>query len=154
MNDLGNLLIAQGGGPTAVLNATLVGAIHEARKLGVKRILGARWGVAGLVKDDLVELTELSAEQLQLLRNSPGATLGSTRFKPEAGDIQRIRENLEKRGIAGLIVVGGNGTLKAAEAIANEHKSVRVMGAPKTIDNDIPGTDRCPGFGSAARYVA
>ena len=149
-----NLLVLQGGGPTPVLNASLFGVIDEAARSGrFKRILGARFGIEGLIKSDLVELSSLPTIELQKLRTSPGASLGSTRYKASDADLESILQNLRASDVRALIVIGGNGSLRGAQAISDA-ADICVIGVPKTIDNDIPATDRCPGYASAARYVA
>jgi ATP-dependent phosphofructokinase / diphosphate-dependent phosphofructokinase len=156
---VGNLMIVQGGGPTAVFNVSLSSAIAEAvSQQGAGRVFGARYGMRGLVEDDIVELGQMTANDLEFLRNSPGAALGSSRYKPSEDDYGRMVENLRRREIRSMIFMGGNGTMRGA-ALVNEHcrnaeYSVQVIGVPKTVDNDIAMTDRCPGFASAARYMA
>jgi 6-phosphofructokinase 1 len=153
----GNLLVLQGGGPTQVLNASLFGVIDEARP-SYRRVLGARFGVEGLVKGDVVDLSAVPATEIARLKDAPGASLGSTRYKATAADLDRIIGVLRGHEVRSLIIIGGNGSLRGAEvigdAVARDGYDCRVVGVPKTIDNDIPATDRCPGFGSAARYVA
>jgi 6-phosphofructokinase 1 len=156
---VGNLMIVQGGGPTAVFNASLCSAISEAAgPTAIGRVFGARYGMQGLVKDDFVELGQMTAGELELLRNSPGAALGSSRYKPTEDDYDRMVENLRRREIRSMIFMGGNGTMRGASLVSKHcHDagfSVQVIGVPKTVDNDIAGTDRCPGFASAARYMA
>ena len=156
---VGNLMIVQGGGPTAVFNASLSSAISEGvSQPGMGRVFGARYGMRGLVQDDVVELGQLTAGELELLHDSPGAALGSSRYKPSEKDYDRMVENLRRRDIRFMIFMGGNGTMRGA-ALVSEHCrnagfSMQVMGVPKTVDNDIAMTDRCPGFASAARYMA
>ncbi|HEV2293519.1 MAG TPA: diphosphate--fructose-6-phosphate 1-phosphotransferase [Tepidisphaeraceae bacterium] len=155
----GNLLVLQGGGPTPVLNTSLFGIIHEARQhRAIRRMLGARYGVAGLLEDDLVDLSLLPQRELKQLKTTPGASLGSTRHKLTEADVEQIVTRLREREIRYLLLVGGNGSMRAADLIAQGAAALghelSVIGVPKTIDNDIPLTDRCPGFGSAARYVA
>jgi len=155
----GNLMIVQGGGATAVFNASLSSAIAEAisqPKIG--RIFGARFGVKGLVHGDCVELGQMTSAELQLLRNSPGALLGSSRFKPTADDFDRLVANLRRLDVRFLIFMGGNGTMHGAELVSQHCRAagfeIQIAGVPKTVDNDIVATDRCPGFASGARYVA
>ena len=152
-------MVLQGGGPTPVLNASLYGVLDEARKHSqINRVLGACYGVHGLLNGDVIDLTALSAATLQQLRLTPGASLGSTRHKQADADMQRIIGTLAKHDVRLLLLIGGNGSLRGADAIARAADrsgyEISVIGVPKTIDNDIPSTDRCPGFGSAARYVA
>lgn len=154
-----NLMIVQGGGPTAVFNASLSSAIAEGiRQPGIGKVFGARWGVKGLVQGDVVELGRMSGVDLHLLRNSPGAALGSSRFKPSEDDLQRAVDQLRRLDIRHLMFMGGNGTMRGAEVVSAFCRTVgfdvQVMGVPKTVDNDIAVTDRCPGYASAARYVA
>ena len=155
----GNLLVFQGGGPTPVLNASLFGVLDEARRHnGVRRIFGARFGVAGLLKDDLVDLSFVPQRELKRLKVTPGASLGSSRHKLTEADVEQIVDRLRERDVRYLLLIGGNGSMRAADLLARGAKALEhdvcVIGIPKTIDNDIPLTDRCPGFGSAARYVA
>ena len=155
----GNLLVLQGGGPTPVLNASLYGVIAEARQhRAFRRICGARRGVAGLLSDDLLDLSFLPQAQLKRLKTAPGAALGSTRHKLTDSDVEQIVLRLRERDVRYLVLIGGNGSMRGADLIAQRAAAlghdVCVIGVPKTIDNDIPMTDRCPGFGSAARYAA
>jgi 6-phosphofructokinase 1 len=156
---VGNLMIVQGGGPTAVFNTSLSSAISEAvSQQGAGRVFGARYGMQGLVQDDIVELGQMTANDLEFLRNSPGAALGSSRYKPAEDDYDRMVENLRRHEIRFMIFMGGNGTMKGASLVSEHCRdagfSVQVIGVPKTVDNDIAMTDRCPGFASAARYMA
>lgn len=154
-----NLMIVQGGGPTAVLNLTLASILEEAQSVKVfNKILGARMGTIGLVHSDFVEIGSLGRNDLGIMRESPGAVLGSSRYGAGDQDIKKIVFELVRRGITDLLFLGGNGTMLGADRILRECKrngyDLRVLGVPKTIDNDIVGTDRCPGYGSAARYIA
>lgn len=156
---VGNLMIVQGGGPTAVFNASLSSAISEGvTQPGIARVFGARYGMRGLVQDDIVDLDRLTAAELELLRNSPGAALGSSRYKPTDDDYDRMVENLRRRDIRCMIFMGGNGTMKGAAMVSARCRgagfAIQVIGVPKTVDNDIAMTDRCPGYASAARYMA
>ena len=154
-----NLMIVQGGGPTAVFNASLSAAITEGiRRPEIGRVLGARLGVKGLAQGDVVDLSLMAPEDLRLLRNSPGAALGSSRFKPDEADLHSMVAHLRRLDIRFLLFMGGNGTMRGAEVVSafcrNVGFEVQVVGVPKTVDNDIVATDRCPGYGSAARYIA
>ena len=153
-----NLMVVQGGGPTPVFNASLYGVIDEARRGGADRVLGARRGVEGLIAGDVVDLTSVSQPQLDLLKRSPGASLGSTRHKLLERDLEQIVDTLRGFDVDALVLIGGNGSLRGAELIAAAAQrsgyELQVVGVPKTVDNDIQVTDRCPGFASAARYVA
>ena len=155
----GNLMIVQGGGPTAVFNASLAAILTEAREHGrASKVLGARWGMKGLTEADFLDLTHLPPGEILAIRNSPGAALGSSRFKPTEEDLERCVEHLRRIDIRHLIFMGGNGTMRGAEVVrefcAQAGFEIQIMGVPKTIDNDIAATDRCPGFASAARFVA
>lgn len=154
-----NLLVLQGGGPTPVLNTSLYAVLDEARRSGqIARIFAARHGIEGLVKSDLVDLTHLTDTDLQSLKRTPGATLGTTRYKPTENELEQVITTLRKHEVRHLILIGGNGSLIGAhvinQAAHRQGYDLRVIGCPKTIDNDIPHTDRCPGFGSAANYLA
>jgi ATP-dependent phosphofructokinase / diphosphate-dependent phosphofructokinase len=152
-----NLLVVQGGGPTQVLNATLAAIVEEAQGK-FDRIYGARCGIKGLVQRKYVELSSLPAADLNLLRLSPGAALGSSRAKPTQDDLARVVEVLREWNVHDLLLLGGNGTMRGAETMSRFCREagfeVKVLGVPKTVDNDIAGTDRCPGYASAARYIA
>jgi len=154
-----NLLVVQGGGPTQVLNATLAAIVEEAKALNrFQRIFGARSGIKGLLKGGEVDLSRLPAAELKLLRVSPGAALGSSRAKPSEDDLRELIGYLRQREIRDLLFLGGNGTMRGAETVSRfcreSGHEVRVLGVPKTVDNDIAVTDRCPGYASAARYIA
>ena len=155
----GKLLVMQGGGPTPVLNASLFGVLDEAgRSAQFDALLGAQFGMEGLVRRDWIDLSSISSADLQRIRMTPGATLGSTRYKPTPDDFQQIIDRLRREDIRALLLIGGNGSLRGGHAIAEAAQELgydlSVIGIPKTIDNDIPITDRCPGYGSAARYIA
>jgi 6-phosphofructokinase 1 len=153
----GNLLIVQGGGPTPVLNTTLAAIIESARP-SCAAVLGARFGVEGLIRGDLLNLCWLSSAEIERLRITPGAALGSSRLAPGETDLQAILSVLRTHAVRGVIIIGGNGSLRGAaalaEAVSRDRQNCCVVGVPKTVDNDISGTDRCPGFASAARHVA
>lgn len=154
-----NLMIVQGGGPTAVFNTSLAAIIAEAqRQPSIGSIFGARFGVRGLIAGDIADLTALSASNLDLLERTPGAVLGSSRHSPAEGELARLAAVLRRYEIDSLMFMGGNGTMGGAHAVSEFCKSqgldVRIIGVPKTVDNDIATTDRCPGYASAARYIA
>ncbi|MFP5207898.1 MAG: diphosphate--fructose-6-phosphate 1-phosphotransferase [Acidobacteriota bacterium] len=155
----GNLVVIQAGGPTAVVNASLYAVLDSERRQKTSgRIFGSRNGLQGLIRGDLVDLGFLTSSQLELLRHSPGAMLGSSRVKPSEAELTGILRDLRERDIHQALFIGGNGTMHAALMISRFCKQanyeMQVVGIPKTVDNDINGTDRCPGYGSAARYVA
>jgi ATP-dependent phosphofructokinase / diphosphate-dependent phosphofructokinase len=155
----GNMIVAQGGGPTPVINCSLSGVLEEARrKKSIGKIFGAIHGVEGVLGESLVNLSILKDSHLRLLRKTPGAFLGSCRKKLTEEDYQRIISVFRKHEIRYFFYIGGNDSMDSADKInklsAREGYELRVIGIPKTIDNDLPYTDHCPGYGSAARYVA
>ncbi len=155
----GNLMIVQGGGPTPVFNTSLAAIVAEAQKQPrIGRILGSRAGIRGLLRNDVVELTHLTAAEVDRLRRTPGAALGSSRYQPTEAELERLAEALQQFEVEYLIFMGGNGTMRGAELISLYLQScgidICVVGVPKTVDNDIMQTDRCPGFASAARFLA
>ena len=154
-----NLMIVQGGGPTAVFNASLAEIVAEAqREASVERVLGARMGIGGLIGAEVADLTEMTAADLERLRQTPGAALGSSRYSPTEEELGRVVETLRGHDVGYLLFLGGNGTMRGAEIVGERCRSagldVQVVGVPKTVDNDIAATDRCPGYASAARYLA
>ena len=155
----GGLVVGQSGGPTAVINSSLVGVVHAALDSPeVTRIVGARFGVEGILSGDLVDLGRESPETLEALRRTPAAALGSSRYKLAPGDPERILAALEALGIRHFIYIGGNDSADTAHrvalAAAERGYPLRTIHVPKTVDNDLPLTDHCPGYGSIARFVA
>jgi 6-phosphofructokinase len=154
-----SLMIVQGGGPTAVFNASLAQVIATASASGhFEHILGARFGVGGLTRGDIVDLTGLSPALLEQLAATPGAALGSSRYSPTEAEMTALCDTVERCRVGALVFMGGNGTMRGAglvgEACRARGLNVRIMGVPKTVDNDLGLTARCPGYGSAARYAA
>jgi 6-phosphofructokinase len=155
----GNLLLIQAGGPTQVINETLFAALDETRRqCGTGKVFGARRGLEGLISGEMADLNLLTETQLAQIRNSPGAVLGSSRAKPSDEEMNTILEHLREREIHQVMLIGGNGTMRAALALSrfcrNERYEFQMIGIPKTVDNDIAGTDRCPGYASAANFIA
>jgi 6-phosphofructokinase 1 len=149
-------VIAQGGGPTAVINQTLVGAVLEARKRhpGAK-VLGARHGVRGIRDGDYVDLSAIPEAELKLIAGTPSAALGSTRDKPDAAYCEVILAGLKKAGADAFIYIGGNDTAGTQQILAEAAGgSMALVHAPKTIDNDLVENDHTPGFISAGEFVA
>ena len=149
-------VIAQGGGPTAVINQTLVGAVLEARKRhpGAK-VLGARHGVRGIRDGDYVDLSAIPEAELRLIAGTPSAALGSTRDKPDAAYCEVILAGLKKAGADAFIYIGGNDTAGTQQILAEAAGgSMALVHAPKTIDNDLVENDHTPGFISAGEFVA
>ena len=150
-----NVLIAHGGGPTAVMNSSLAGVIAATKKNNkVGKILAARHGIAGLLKNDIIDLTYLSDEQLELMRITPASAIGSCRYKLKEEDYEELLKILEAHHVGYFLYNGGNDSMDTCNIVSNIAKDLRVIGIPKTIDNDLAITDHCPGFGSAARYYA
>lgn len=164
---MSKLLVAQSGGPTAAINATVVGIVLEAQKNNqIKEVLGAKNGILGVLQEEFFSLSEKlrTQEQLDLLMQTPAAVLGSCRYKlgsweKNTEEYEQILLNLKKNDIQYFIYVGGNDSMDTVDQLSRYCKSrgedkMFIMGAPKTIDNDLMGTDHCPGFGSAAKYIA
>ena len=154
----GKILVAQGGGPTAVINQSLVGVALEARRFGqVQHIYGARHGVRGIVDEDFVDLTQETNHNLELVANTPSSALGSTRDKPDIAYCQEIFKVLQAHQIEHFFYIGGNDSSDTVRIVSQEaHKAgypLRSIHIPKTIDNDLVGNDHTPGFPSAARFV-
>ncbi len=155
----GKVLVAQGGGPTAVINQSLVGVVLEARRqLGVERVYGARHGVRGIVNEDFYDLTQETSHNLELVAGTPGSALGSTRDKPDLKYCQEIFQVLKAHGIGHFFYIGGNDSSDTVRIVSQEAARagypLRCIHIPKTIDNDLVGNDHTPGFPSAARFVA
>lgn len=153
----GNMLIVHGGAPTAVINASLYGAITEAKKYPeVEKIYGARGGSGSIVAGDFIDLTNLSQEDLGRLPFTPGSAIGTSRTPLVEEDYIAIAQALKHHNIKWLLFNGGNGSMDACGKVAAKVQGtdISVVGIPKTIDNDIAVTDHAPGFGSAARYLA
>lgn len=150
-----NALILHGGAPTAVINASLYGAVLELSAGKVDKILGARGGTGGVLREDFIDLQALSEKALRGLPFTPASAIGTSRDHLEQEDYEKIASILKKHDIRYLLVNGGNGSMDTCgKIVAAAGSDVRVVGIPKTIDNDIAVTDHAPGFGSAARYLA
>lgn len=153
------ILVAQGGGPTAVINQSLVGVALEARRFGdIAAVYGARHGVRGIVNEDLVDLGQESVGNLEAVAATPAAALGSTRDKPDRKYCQEIFRVLRAHEIDTFCYIGGNDSSDTvrivAEEAGRENYALRAIHIPKTIDNDLVGFDHTPGYPSAARFVA
>ena len=154
-----NLIVIHGGGPTAVINSSLYGVIAYAKTDSrVGKIYAAKNGTGGLLKEELIELTDVSDEKLELLKQTPGTAIGTSRDPLEKEDYEKMIAILDKYNIKYVLFNGGNGTMdtcgKLYEACKRLNKDISVVGIPKTMDNDLAITDHSPGFGSAARYIA
>jgi 6-phosphofructokinase 1 len=155
----GKVLVAQGGGPTAVINHSMVGAVLEARKFrNVDLVYGAYHGVRGIVNEDFLDLTQETSHNLEMVANTPSSALGSTRDKPDLKYCQEIFKVLQAHGIAYFFYIGGNDSSDTVRIVSEEARKagypLRCIHIPKTIDNDLVGNDHTPGFPSAARFVA
>lgn len=155
----GNAVIGQAGGPTAVINQSLVGVVEGLREGGaIGRILGARHGVRGMINDDFLDLTDTPHDKLNRVAATPSAALGSTRDKPDAAYCERIFEQLKKQDVRYFFYIGGNDssdTCRIVNQLSNQAGyELRCFHIPKTIDNDLMENDHTPGFPSAARFVA
>lgn len=152
--------MAQSGGPTAVVNASVAGIIAEALNHDcVEEIYGSLNGVVGLLQEDLVDLAAESQQQIRALKHSPGAALGSCRYKlKKTADLDRVLEVFKAHNIRYFFYIGGNDSQDTAAKISAHAQAqgyeLRVIGVPKTCDNDLPATDHCPGYGSTAKYLA
>ena len=155
----GDALIGQSGGPTSVINASLVGLVDGCRRTaGVKKVLGMRWGIEGFMAGEVVDLGRQSPATLKALRATPSSALGSSRHKVKDDDLPRILDRLKEFGVRQLFMIGGNDTMDTIHRVtayaAGQGYELRGVGVPKTVDNDLFGTDHTPGYPSAARYHA
>lgn len=152
-----NVLFVHGGGPTAVLNASLAGSLKALRENGFKgRVLFARFGTGGLLKRDVGIVPDLDDNGLDILSRTPGSAIGSGRDHLEAEDYFKLAENLHDLDVKYVVVSGGNGTMDTAKRLSQAclDKGICVVGVPKTMDNDLSVTDHSPGFLSAAKYLS
>ena len=160
----GNVIVGQSGGPTAVINSSLAGVYTAAKKAGAEKVYGMKYGIEGLIKNDIVDLdTKIKdPENLEILRRTPSSYLGSCRYRLPAEEVgkeiyEAIFANLAEHNITAMLYIGGNDSM---DTIAKLHSyaakigsDIKFVGVPKSIDNDLPGTDHTPGFGSAAKYL-
>ena len=155
----GNAIIGQSGGPTSVINASLCGIIEACRgQSAIGRTLGMRFGIEGFIKGDVIDLGRESPATIAALRTTPSSALGSCRYKVKDADFPQILAMLKKFDIRYYFLIGGNDTMDTIHRVETYCRSQGYeligVGVPKTVDNDLCGTDHTPGFGSAARYVA
>ncbi len=154
----GKVLVAQGGGPTAVINQSMAGVVLEARKFrNVELVYGAYHGVSGIVKEEFLDLTQETSHNIEMVADTPSSALGSTRDKPDLRYCQEIFKVLKAHGIGYFFYIGGNDSSDTVRIVKDEAKRadypLRCIHIPKTIDNDLVGNDHTPGFPSAARFV-
>ena len=155
----GRLLVGQSGGCTAAINSSLVGVVEEAAEHAeIAGVLGTLHGVEGLLRDEIVDLGRESRSTLQRIRYTPSAALGSCRYRLQDGDLERIVDVLRRHEVRYFHYIGGNDSADTSHRISlaasDAGYELRVVAVPKTIDNDLPVTDHCPGYGSIARFVA
>ncbi|MDO4432183.1 MAG: 6-phosphofructokinase [Aerococcaceae bacterium] len=154
-----NLLVLHGGGPTAVINSSLYGVIKQAKKSPeIDRIYAAKNGTGGLLREEFIDLTDLDDSTIEHLKQTPGTAIGTSRDPLEREDYEKMVDILVKHNIQYVLCNGGNGTMdtcgKLYEMCQEKGLSIRVIGIPKTMDNDLSVTDHSPGFASAAQYIA
>lgn len=165
MGKMGNIIIGQSGGPTAAINASIAGVYAKAKELGVEHVYGMVHGIEGFLEEKLCDMDSYFSDaiNLELLKRTPSAFLGSCRYKmPKPQDNEEVYEKiftlLDKYNIGCMFYAGGNDSMDTVKMLADyaaEHgKKQRFMGVPKTIDNDLPITDHCPGYGSVAKFIA
>lgn len=155
----GKLLVAQSGGPTPVINCSLLGVLEEATvQSSVSAVLGARDGVLGMLEGYFLDLHKLGVREKALLRTTPGAALGSCRHRLTEEETHRVIDVCRQHDVRFVIYIGGNDSADTAHRLhqvaAQDRYDLRVISVPKTIDNDLPVTDHCPGYGSVARFLA
>jgi 6-phosphofructokinase len=155
----GNAIIGQSGGPTSVINASLAGIVNATKEFdGIRNILGMRFGIEGFLARDIIDLGKESAQTIEALKITPSSALGSCRYKLVDEDLPRILRVLGGADIRYVFLIGGNDTMdtlsRVVKCAAGQNYDLVVIGIPKTVDNDLYGTDHTPGFPSAARYVA
>ena len=161
----GNVIIGQSGGPTAVINSSLAGAIKACWKEGIRRIYGMHYGIEGLLQEDIVDIEDYitSGQDLSLLKRTPSSFLGTCRYKlPEIKGNEAVYEKifdiLDSKNIEFFLYNGGNDSMDTIKQLSDyalaHQKKQKFVGIPKTIDNDLPVTDHCPGYGSSAKYIA
>ena len=159
MSPAKNLLVMQSGGPTPVINRSLFGVCDEAARSGAfTGILGAHGGVEGVLSERVFDLASISTASWPAIAAAPGAALGTTRKKFSDSELPRVIEFIERREITHWLIIGGNDSASTALTVGAEAKDagrdLKVLLVPKTVDNDLVGTDHSPGYGSAARFVA
>jgi len=155
----GNAVIGQSGGPTSVINASLAGILDAAKNFGgIEKVFGMRFGIEGFMAGSIIDLGRQSAKTIEALKYTPSSALGSCRHKLSQEDLPVILEQLKKANIRYVFLIGGNDTMDTIHRIElyaqQQNYDLAGIGVPKTVDNDLFGTDHTPGFPSAARYVA
>jgi len=156
---MANAVVSQSGGPTGVINASLVGVIEEAAKhKEIDRLYGGLHAVAGIVKEQFIDLKKLSVDTLEKVAASPSSALGSSRDKPDAAYCEKILNVFKKRDVRYFYYIGGNDSANTCYIINTMAEKtgydLKAFHVPKTVDNDLLVTDHCPGYGTAAKFVA
>ena len=157
---VGNVLVGQSGGPTAVINASVAGVVAEALNHScIEEIYGSLNGVLGILNEDLIDLASESQQTIRGLRSTPGAALGTCRYKlKKQADFERVLEVFKAHNIRYFFYAGGNDSQDTADKISKlaqqQGYELRVIGIPKTVDNDLVSTDHCPGYGSVIKYIS
>lgn len=160
-----NIIVGQSGGPTAVINSSIAGVYKKAKELGYEHVYGMVNGIEGFLNENIIDLDEYLSnnENYELLKRTPSAFLGSCRYKlPKFEDdpntYKKIFDILEKYEIESLLYTGGNDSMDTVKMLSDyakeNNRKETFFGVPKTIDNDLPITDHCPGYGSCAKYIA
>lgn len=158
-NKKGNLVVGQSGGPTAVINNSLVGVIHEAFRYDeIGDIYGMLHGISGVLNEELIDLRRESPDTLETLRDTPASALGTVRYKVTDEDYERLLEVFQAYDVRYFFYIGGNDSMDTTHKIhalaSQKGYELHAIGVPKTVDNDLMETDHCPGYGSAASFVA
>lgn len=159
------IIVGQSGGPTAVINSSVAGVYKRAKEVGIEKVYGMVYGIEGFLHENIIDLDDYLNDEhnYELLKRTPSAFLGSCRFKMpkiEGNEevYEKVFEILDKNEIDALFYIGGNDSMDTIKMLSeyakNNNKRQLFMGIPKTIDNDLPITDHCPGYGSAAKYIA
>ena len=156
---MANAIVSQSGGPTGVINASLVGVIEQvAKQSEIENLYGAIHAVAGIVKEDFIDLKQISMDTLEKVAASPSSALGSSRDKPDTAYCQKVLDVFKKHDIRYFYYIGGNDSANTCYIINNMASEsgydLKAFHVPKTVDNDLRVTDHCPGYGTAAKFVA
>lgn len=161
----GNIVVGQSGGPTAVINASVAGVYKAAKEMGVEKVYGMVHGIQGFLEKNLISLEDYldNSVNLEILKRTPSAFLGTCRYKlpePEGNEAvyEQIFQVMEEYNIGAFFYIGGNDSMDTIKMLSDyaaaHNRKERFVGIPKTVDNDLPVTDHCPGYGSAAKYIA
>ncbi|MBQ4527411.1 MAG: 6-phosphofructokinase [Clostridia bacterium] len=162
MSKLKNAVIGQSGGPTTVINASLAGAVSRFFEIGEgATIYGAVNGIKGILREEFLDLNSIfsNEDNIDLLMQTPSSYLGSCRYKLKTDsdeELKQIINTFVKKDVGYFFYIGGNDSMDTVMRLSSmcEENGIKAIGIPKTIDNDLPGTDHCPGFGSCAKYIA